>query len=289
MIKFVKVLELCEGFDKEFAIEITELFPNIAMFKVFSENYRYNLDHLVELLDNLKYLIAIELSPGYYNYPEEKNANIINFFKKLKIIKVTANNHRIRKNSPFLQFDSSFSKLNILTILNDSVLENFQLQIPTLKCVEIPQYKVDENLLLNFLTLNPQLKKMYCKWHMIDFIQRLWFIQPSDTFKLIEHKTQNYYKLFMNILKLYKAKYLLLEYFEYAQMYIIVLKVNKQTNGEIELINDYKAKINQINWNKLGKLDGVIIMRYAYFKYFEKDYYPIKCDYSKIKSNFIIN
>ncbi|KXN70039.1 hypothetical protein CONCODRAFT_7432 [Conidiobolus coronatus NRRL 28638] len=287
--KFVKVLELCDGFDKEFATRIIELFPNIAIFKVNSKNYRYNLDYLVELLNNLNYLIGVELTSGYYNYTEDKNGNIVNFFKKLRILKFTRNNHRIPKYSPFLQFNSSFTKLNMLTILNDSVLANFQLQVPNLKCVELPHYKVDESLLLNFLTLNPQVKQMYCKWHMVDFIERLWFIQPTKKFKLTEYKTQSYYNLFLNIIKLYKVNYLLLEYFSNEEMNIILIKINNLTNGELELVNEYKAKINQINYNKLGNLDGLMIMRYAYFKYFENENYSIKCDYSKVKFNFIIN
>ncbi|KXN70046.1 hypothetical protein CONCODRAFT_7439 [Conidiobolus coronatus NRRL 28638] len=286
----VRVLELCDGFDSQFPAELINLFPNIIVFKVFSVYYRYDLVNLVDLLGNLKNLKGIELSAGYYNYPLSENTKIMQFFKTLNSLRFLRNGHSLPNTSPFLQIDQSFSKLNTLTIYDDRVLANLQLCIPNLKWVELPNYKINEHLLLNFLQFNPQITQMYCKWHRVDFIARILGVQPRKSRSLTEFKDQEYYQFFINFINLYKINYIIFEYFEVSKPVLNVLKINREAKGEIVISGEYTQKGKQINWKRLAKLDNVMVMRYVYQNFYEIDnYYPIRLDYSRVDTKFNIN
>jgi hypothetical protein len=286
----VKVLELCDGFDNQFIVELINLFPNITVFKVFSVNYRYNLVNLVDLLSELKNLKAVELSAGYYGYNPSENSKITQFFKTLNSLKFLRNGHSLSKTSPFLHIDQSFSKLNTLTIYDDKVLANLQFCIPTLKCIELPNYKLNEHLLLNFLQSNPQLTQMYCKWHRINFIARILGVQPRKSHSLIEFKNEQYYQFFINFINLYKINYIIYEYFEGFKLVLHVLKINREAKGEVVISGEYVQKVKQVNWRRLARLDNVMVLRYVYQNFYEIDnYYPIKVDYSRVDIKFTIN
>jgi hypothetical protein len=286
----VKVLELCDGFDNQFIVELINLFPNIIVFKVFSSNCRYNLVNLVDLLSELKNLKAVELSAGYYGYNPSENYKITQFFKTLNSLKFLRNGHSLSKISPFLQIDQSFSKLNTLTIYDDKVLANLQFCIPTLKCVELPNYEINEHLLLNFLQFNTQLTQMYCNWHRGDFMARILGIHPSRPRSLLEFEDQKYCRLFNNFLNLFKINYIVFEYYVCSRPCLNVLKINREAKGEIVVSGEYNQQIRQLDWQRLVRLDNVLVLRYIYKNFYEIDnYYLARIDYSKVDTKFIIN
>ncbi|KXN70047.1 hypothetical protein CONCODRAFT_17903 [Conidiobolus coronatus NRRL 28638] len=269
--QYIQVLELCDGFSTEFSTELISLFPNIAVFKVYSLNYRYDLVNLINLLSNLQHLKGVELSTGYYAYPEEQNDKIIEFFKSLNSLKFLKSNYSIPLESPFLKIDQNFTKLNTLTILNDSLLANLQYCMPSLKRIELPGYKMNEELMTNFIKLNPQLKRMECKWHQIDFIQRIWSPYATETRKMSEFKTRPYYNLFLTILRQYNIKYIVMDYVSRGDLYINIIKVTWIEKNDIEVVSIYHTKYNEIDWTLCKGLNDVLVLKYSYFKFFEYD------------------
>ncbi|KXN70049.1 hypothetical protein CONCODRAFT_7442 [Conidiobolus coronatus NRRL 28638] len=265
----VQVLEVCDGFSIEFPSELISLFPNIVVFKVYSLNYRYDLVNLINLLSSLKHLKGVELSTGYYNYPKEQDNQILEFFKSLNSLKLTRSNHSIPLGSPFLKIDQNFTKLNTMTILNDTVLANLQFCLPNLTGIELPNYKVSESLLANFIKLNPQLKRMECKWHQIEFIQRIWSPYVTLTRKMSEFKTQPYYSLILAILRQYNIKYIVMDYVSYDNLIINIVKVSWTGKYDIEVVSIYHTKYNEIDWTFCKGLRDVLVLKYCYYKFFE--------------------
>jgi hypothetical protein len=286
--QYVQVLELCDGFSSEFPVGLFNLFPNIVVFKVYSYSYRYKIVNLVDLLSKLKYLKGVELSTGYYNYPKEQDDKVLEFFKSLYSLKFILSSYSIPLGSPFLKIDQSFSRLNTLTILNARALENLQFYMPNLKRIELPSYKVNEVLLANFFKLNPQLKRMDCKWHEIQFISRIWSQYTAVTCRLSEFKPHNYYSLLLTILNQYNIKYILTEYVSYGDPYINIAKVTWTRRDDIEVVRIYHSKFNKIDWEYCKRLSDVLVMRFSYFKFFEFDY-RFNCSYSILDLKFVIN
>jgi hypothetical protein len=286
--QYVQVLELCDGFSSEFPVGLFDLFPNIIVFKVYSLKYRYDLINLVNLLSNLRYLTGVELSTGYYNYSKEQDNKILEFFKTLNSLKFLKSNHSIPLGSPFLKIDQSFTKLNTLTILNNRVLANLQFCLPSLTKIELPGYKVNEALLAKFFKLNPQLKRMDCKWHQIEFIQRIWSPFATIARKMSEFKTQPYYSLILAILRQYNIKHILMDYVSSGDLYINIVKVSWIEKDDIEVVSIYHTKYREIDWSFCKGLNDVLVLKYNYYKFFEYDNHYNYC-HNMFDWNFIFN
>ncbi|KXN70048.1 hypothetical protein CONCODRAFT_171103 [Conidiobolus coronatus NRRL 28638] len=286
--QYIQVLELCDGFSIEFSTELISFFPNIVIFKVCSLNYRYDLVNLINLLSNLEHLKGVELSTGYYAYPEEQNDKIIQFFKSLNSLKFLKSNYSIPLESPFLKIDQSFTKLNTLTILNDSLLANLQYCMPSLKRIDLPNYDVNEGLLANFIKLNPQLKRMDCKWHQTQIIQRMWSPYETISRKISDLESCECHRLFMSILHQHNIKYILNDYVFGGDLYINIVKVTWSGKDDVEVVRIYNSKFKEIEWTFCKGLSDVLVFNYYYYKFFEIDS-PINNCYDMFDWKFVFN
>ncbi|KXN69917.1 hypothetical protein CONCODRAFT_7616 [Conidiobolus coronatus NRRL 28638] len=156
----VKEITFCNAFHSQYAKKIANLFPHVVKLKFstdFKDEYYFGLLAILNGMKNLKHLefFIYEYSTSCFNISDQP------FSKSLKSLVVEVEEVHSKCLSIFDTIDSSYTSLITLSITSNKMLSNLSTNMQNLKDIRIcSNSELDEDLLLKFVKLNPQLTRL---------------------------------------------------------------------------------------------------------------------------------
>ncbi|KXN66088.1 hypothetical protein CONCODRAFT_73907 [Conidiobolus coronatus NRRL 28638] len=156
----VKQVILDISFSRKFAYEFFNLFSKLKNIKILSRE-SYELKSYIEILSNSENLQHITLSSEFENFNSLLDSEYHSLFYRLKSIEIYVPSTMVNGESPLDIIDSSFTNLENLTLVNNSMLYKLSNGISSLLYVKFYYgYQFDKAELNNFICNNTQLKQI---------------------------------------------------------------------------------------------------------------------------------